>query len=125
MHETPASEEEDTRDFTLRETERLKFITGRSTEAEQETAVVKTSKKEKKGEKAREKDEEEAEEEKEEELTPAQQLLEHYLKMEDEVLVKMGLRQPKVEERRKSSLGGDRRKSSINPASLMKGFLKP
>ena len=28
MHETPAAEEEDTRDFTLRETERLKFITG-------------------------------------------------------------------------------------------------
>ena len=124
MHESPASEEADTRDFTLRETERLKFITGRSTEADQETAV-KSSKKEKKGEKTREKDEEEEGEEKEEELTPAQQLLEHYLKMEDEVLVKMGLRQPKVEEGRKSSLGGDRRKSSINPASLMKGFLKP
>ena len=126
MHESPASEQEDTRDFSLRETERLKFITGRSTEAEQETMTVKSSKKtEKKGEKTREKDEEEADEEKEEELTPAQQLLEHYLKMEDEVLVKMGLRQPKVEEKRKGSLGGDRRKSSINPASLMKGFLKP
>ena len=47
-----ASEEEDTRDFTVRETERLKFITGRGEE--------------KADEKDKEKDREEVEEEEEE-----------------------------------------------------------
>ena len=68
-------------------------------------------------------DSKDEEEKKEEELTPAEKLYNHYMQLEDEVLVKMGLRQAKVEERRKSSLGMDRRKSST--AQVMKGFLKP
>ena len=48
-----ASEEEDTRDFTVRETERLKFITGRGEEEKAE-------------EKEKDKDREEVEEEEEE-----------------------------------------------------------
>ena len=121
MHETAATEESDTRDFTIRETERLKFITSRSVTTEEET---KTEKKEKKGEKIKGKEEEEPEEEaKEEELSPSQKLYNQYLELEEEVLIKIGLRQPKVEEKRKTSLmGGDRRKSSLSP---LKGFLKP
>ena len=139
MHETPASEEEDTRDFSLRETERLKFITERSVGAGDEGD--KKDKKDKKGE-MEEPEAEEAEETKEEELTPQQQLYNHYLKvgslkapksinsylsfisqLEDEVLVKMGIRKAKVEQGRKSSIGADRRKSSLSPA--LKSFLKP
>ena len=120
MHETPASEEEDTRDFTLRETERLKFITGRSVGTEEE--AKKDEKKDQKSDKEQS-EEVEVEEKKEEELTPGEKLYNHYMQLEDEVLIKMGLRQAKVEERRKSSLGGDRRKSST--AAVMKGFLKP
>ena len=84
----------------------------------------KAERKEKKGEKSKGKEEEEpTEETKEEELTPSQKLYNQYLELEEQVLVKIGLRQPKVEEKRKTSLiGGDRRKSSLSP---MKGFLKP
>ena len=124
MHETPATEEADTRDFTLRETERLKFITGRGGGSGEEEAATRADKKEKKGEKAEEEREEEAEESNEEQLSPQQKLYQHYLQLEEEVLIKMGLRQAKVEEKRKSSIGVDRRKSSMmSPA--MKGFLKP
>ena len=123
MHETAPTEEEDTRDFTIRETERLKFITSRSVTTESEN---KAEKKEKKGEKAKGKEEEEEEPEeevKEEELSPSQKLYNHYLELEEETLIKIGFRQPKVEEKRKTSLlGGDRRKSSLSP---LKGFLKP
>jgi len=124
MHETPATEEEDTRDFTLRETERLKFITGRSVGSEEEKKSSKGDKKDKKGEKDKEKEEEEEiVEKKEEELTPEQKLYNYYLQVEDEMLIKIGIRKPRSEERRKSSIGGDRRKSSINP-TMTKGFLK-
>ena len=121
MHETSASEEEDTRDFTMRETERLKFITGRAVGDDDDAAA--SDKKDKKTAQGKEEEEEETEEQKEEELTPEQKLLNYYLAMEDEVLIKMGLRKPKLEERRKSSIGGDRRKSSVS-TSLMKSFLK-
>ena len=57
-----ASEEEDTRDFTVRETERLKFITGRGEEEKAE-------------EKDREKDREEVEEEEEGEENERKEVL--------------------------------------------------
>ena len=79
MHETPASEEEDTRDFTLRETERLKFITERSVGAGEEGD--KKKEKDKKGGGEEHETEEAADESKEEEITPQQQLYNHYLKV--------------------------------------------
>ena len=79
MHETPASEEEDTRDFTLRETERLKFITERSVGAGEEGD--KKKEKDKKGGGEEPEAEEAADEAKEEEITPQQQLYNHYLKV--------------------------------------------
>ena len=79
MHESPASEEEDTRDFTLRETERLKFITERSVGAGEE--ADKKKEKDKKGGGEEPEAEEAADETKEEEITPEQQLYNHYLKV--------------------------------------------
>ena len=108
----------------MRETERLKFITGRSVASDED---AKSEKKSEKGEKAAvEEEESEEKEEKEEELSPSLQLYNKYLKLEDEVLIKVGLRQPKVEEKKKSiaEIERDRRKSSVKPPELKK-FLKP
>merc|ERR1711915_220415 len=99
MHETTSTEESDTRDFTIRETERLKFITGRSVESEED---AKSEKKSEKGEKEEE-EEKGVEEEKEEELSPSVLLYNRYKKMEEEILIKVGMmKKPEVVERKKS-----------------------
>ena len=84
MHETSASEEADTRDFTVRETERLKFITGRGAEEKEE------EKKEKDKEEV-EDEEGEGEVEKKEILPPSLILFNKYKALEQEVLAKVGM----------------------------------
>ena len=82
-----ASEEEDTRDFTVRETERLKFITGRG---EEEKAEEKD--KDKDREEVEEEEEEEGEEyERKEVLPPSLILFNKYKALEEEVLAKVGM----------------------------------
>ena len=88
MHETTPTEESDTRDFTIRETERLKFITGRSVGSEEES---KSDKKSEKGDKEEDEENGGTEEQKEEELSPSMILYNRYKKMEAEVLAKVGM----------------------------------
>ena len=81
-----ASEEEDTRDFTVRETERLKFITGRG---EEEKAEDKDKDKER--EEVEEEEEEGEENERKEVLPPSLILFNKYKALEEEVLAKVGM----------------------------------
>eukprot|EP00090_Calanus_glacialis_P021332 TRINITY_DN32910_c0_g1_i1.p1 TRINITY_DN32910_c0_g1~~TRINITY_DN32910_c0_g1_i1.p1 ORF type:complete len:311 (-),score=94.34 TRINITY_DN32910_c0_g1_i1:67-999(-) len=114
MHETTSTEESDTRDFTIRETERLKFITGRSVGSEDDS---KSDKKSEKGDK--EEDEENgAEEEKEEELSPSAILYNRYKKMEAEVLAKVGMT-------KKATNNVDRKKSIMPTGNKAFDLLKP
>ena len=87
-----ASEEEDTRDFTVRETERLKFITGRG---EEEKTEEKDKNKDKdKGIDEVEEEEEEVEgeeNERKEVLPPSLILYNKYKALEEEVLAKVGM----------------------------------
>ena len=104
MHETTSTEESDTRDFTIRETERLKFITGRSVGSEDD---AKSEKKSDKGDKSIDDEENGVDEEKEEELSPSVILYNRYKKMEQEVLAKVGMT--------KKPLDDAKRKQSIKP----------
>ena len=77
------SEEADTRDFTVRETERLKFITGRGSEDKKE---------EREKEREDEVEEDGGEEvEKKEILPPSLILYNKYKVLEEEVLAKVGM----------------------------------
>jgi hypothetical protein len=109
MHETSSSEEADTRDFTVRETERLKFITGRGAEEKEDEKG--------KGREEEEEVEEGGEEvERKEVLSPSLILFNAYSALEEEVLAKVGMtkRQKSQQERRASGL-----------TTSLKSLLKP
>lgn len=104
-----ANEEEDTRDFTVRETERLKFITGRGAEDK-----VKDHKDKDKEEEV----EEEVEGEevvKKEILPPSLILYNKYKALEDEVLTKVGMRKTETETSRRASKQAANLKSLLKP----------
>ena len=108
---TSASEEEDTRDFTIRETERLKFITGRG---EEEKAEDKD--KDKDQEEVEEEEEGEGEEnERKEVLPPSLILFNKYKALEEEVLAKVGMTK---KERTTAHL------NQSHPTSLLKPWIK-
>jgi len=100
------NEEEDMRDFTVRETERLKFVTGRSGEETQEEVKEK--------EKVAEVEEEGADdEEKKEALDPSLILYNKYKALEEEVLAKVGIKKGEMDRR------------SSKQAANLKSLLKP